>query len=55
MRDSAPPTPHRVKVLTPTGCADVVEKTAAPEFKRPVLVDFYFEEAQLLRFQVRKL
>ena len=32
--------------------ADVVAKSSTPEFKKPVLVDFFFEEVQLLRFQV---
>jgi len=44
---------QRAKVLTPTGGADILPKTTAPEFKKPVLVDFFFEENQLLRFQVR--
>ena len=44
---------QRAKVLTPTGGADILPKTTAPEFKKPVLVDFFFEERQLLRFQVR--
>jgi len=35
------------------GRTDVVPKTATPEFKKPVLADFFFEEVQQLRFQVR--
>ena len=46
---------QRARVLTPSAArrgADVLPKTTAPEFKKPVLVDFFFEESQLLRFQV---
>ena len=41
------------KALTPTGAADILPKTVAPEFKKPVLTDLFFEEQQFLRFQVR--